>query len=219
MAATRKDRRPVETLVPGEEAAFARISPEPRRRLVVSAVQSFATHGYFGTTTRDIAQGAGLSPAAMYVHFDSKEAVLAAVCRLAHETALDSMLAATNDKTGVDFHDRLYSLAYELTLWHIRNQRLARVALYQFDALSSTEYKSIVPLRSATVRVIKHLLEGGVNAGEFVVPDVWSATNCILAICSDVVRWFAPQATPEQAETVARRYATLVLTMCQARKD
>src|SRR5690606_25495504 len=42
---------------------------EVARRLVASAVESFARRGYHATTTRDISVGAGLSPAALYVHF------------------------------------------------------------------------------------------------------------------------------------------------------
>ena len=37
-------------------------------RLLEAAVAAFADRGFHGTTTRDIATAAGLSPAAVYVH-------------------------------------------------------------------------------------------------------------------------------------------------------
>src|SRR5579875_510849 len=58
------------------------------RDLLTSAVRCFAANGYHATTTRDISTGAGLSPAAMYVHFRSKEQVLYEIIRTGHERAL-----------------------------------------------------------------------------------------------------------------------------------
>ncbi len=41
-----------------------------RERLINAAVDAFAENGFAGTTTRDIASRAGMSPAAVYVHHD-----------------------------------------------------------------------------------------------------------------------------------------------------
>lgn len=48
--------------------ALTGVTSDVARRLVLSAVDSFARRGYHATTTRDISVGAGLSPAALYVH-------------------------------------------------------------------------------------------------------------------------------------------------------
>jgi AcrR family transcriptional regulator len=42
------------------------------RKLVIAAIECFAERGYRATTTRDIAKRAQMSPAALYVHFRSK---------------------------------------------------------------------------------------------------------------------------------------------------
>src|ERR1700733_8187494 len=59
------------------------------RRLLTSAVRCFAAKGYHATPPRDIAGGVGLSPAALYVHFPSKELVLFEIMRAGHERALE----------------------------------------------------------------------------------------------------------------------------------
>ncbi|MGH8530504.1 MAG: TetR/AcrR family transcriptional regulator [Nevskiales bacterium] len=41
-----------------------------------AAAAQFAHHGYHGTTIRDIAVGAGMTPGAVYFHFASKHALL-----------------------------------------------------------------------------------------------------------------------------------------------
>ena len=46
------------------------------RKLVIAAIECFAERGYRATTTRDIAKRAQMSPAALYVHFRSKNELL-----------------------------------------------------------------------------------------------------------------------------------------------
>ena len=53
-----------------------------------AAAHAFADKGFHATTTRDIASGAGLSPAGVYVHFGSKEELLFDLSRSGHESAL-----------------------------------------------------------------------------------------------------------------------------------
>src|SRR5512142_2626056 len=61
---------------------------EVPRGLLTSAARCFASNGYHATTTRDIAEGMGLSPAALSVHFPSKELVLFEIIRAGHERVL-----------------------------------------------------------------------------------------------------------------------------------
>src|SRR5215831_18051772 len=50
-------------------------SVETRDRLVDAALQEFATHGFDGATTREIARRAGVALAALPYHFTTKEAL------------------------------------------------------------------------------------------------------------------------------------------------
>ena len=52
------------------------------------AVEAFAEKGFTATTTRDIAARAGMSPAAVYVHHDTKESLLFTVSVDGHRSAL-----------------------------------------------------------------------------------------------------------------------------------
>lgn len=68
--------------------------PEAVYRLLRAAVESFAERGFHATTTRDIATGAGMSPAALYIHYPSKAALLAEISRAGHAAALALVRAA-----------------------------------------------------------------------------------------------------------------------------
>ncbi|MEU7123281.1 TetR/AcrR family transcriptional regulator [Streptomyces zaomyceticus] len=51
--------------------------PEPRDELLAVAAELFTTRGYTATSTRSIAERAGLRQASLYHYFDGKEAILA----------------------------------------------------------------------------------------------------------------------------------------------
>ena len=58
----------------------SRLSSEDRRRAIVDAVKGvFADKGFDGTTTRELANAAGVSEALLYKHFPSKESLYAAM--------------------------------------------------------------------------------------------------------------------------------------------
>ncbi len=54
--------------------------PEPRRdQILRAALECFAARGFKGTTTREVAARVGITEAALYRHFPSKEALYAAI--------------------------------------------------------------------------------------------------------------------------------------------
>src|SRR5437879_5540392 len=58
----------------------AKLSCEERRAAIIKAVRRvFAEKGFHGTTTRELAQAAGVSEALLFKHFPNKEALYAAM--------------------------------------------------------------------------------------------------------------------------------------------
>jgi AcrR family transcriptional regulator len=57
-----------------------KLSFEERREAILAAVrQMFVAKGFYGTTTRELAQAAGVSEALLFKHFPSKEALYSAI--------------------------------------------------------------------------------------------------------------------------------------------
>jgi AcrR family transcriptional regulator len=54
-------------------------APDTRRRILAVALELFSAHGYAGASMRDIAEAMGMTKAALYYHFASKEQILEAV--------------------------------------------------------------------------------------------------------------------------------------------
>jgi AcrR family transcriptional regulator len=53
-------------------------APDTRRRILAVALELFSAHGYAGTSMRDLAEALGMTKAALYYHFASKEQILEA---------------------------------------------------------------------------------------------------------------------------------------------
>lgn len=199
----------------GEDMPWGEVTPEAARKLLVAAVEAFAERGYHATTTRDIAGRAGMSPAALYIHYKTKEELLHRISRIGHDKALEVLSTAAD--TGSTPSERLAAAVSSFVRWHAGRHDTARVVQYELDALSGEHREEIVELRRRSDAVVRGILHEGVESGEFDVPDVPGTTVAVLSLCIDVARWFNTRGrrTPDE---VGALYADLVLRMVSARK-
>jgi AcrR family transcriptional regulator len=197
-----------------EEVPWGEVAPEAARKLLAAAVEAFAERGYHATTTRDIASRAGMSPAALYIHYRTKEELLHRISRIGHDRALEILETAA--ALGGTPGERLAAAVASFVRWHAGRHDTARVVQYELDALSPDHRTEIIALRRRSDAVVRGLLEEGVASGEFDVPDIPGTTVAVLSLCIDVARWFNVRGrrTPEE---VGELYARLVLRMVGAR--
>ncbi|MDQ1011718.1 AcrR family transcriptional regulator [Streptomyces sp. V4I23] len=198
-----------------DEKPWDEVTPEAARKLLIAAVEAFAERGYHATTTRDIAGRAGMSPAALYIHYKTKEELLHRISRIGHDKALE-ILSEAYEGEGTPT-ERLTEAVRSFVRWHAGRHATARVVQYELDALGDAHRTEIIELRRETDAVVRRLLEEGVAAGEFDVPDVPGTAVAVLSLCIDVARWFNTQGrrTPDE---VGVFYADLVLRMVGAQK-
>ncbi|MEV0369653.1 TetR/AcrR family transcriptional regulator [Streptomyces sp. NPDC050636] len=196
-----------------ESEEWAGVSPDAARRLVSAAVQAFAERGYHATTTRDIAGRAGMSPAALYIHYKTKEELLYRISGIGHEKALRIMGAAAEAEGSAT--ERLRDAVRTFARWHAEHHTTARVIQYELQALSPEHYTEITDLRRRTDRLLRQIIQDGQDSGEFRTDDVPGTTLAVLSLCVDVARWFAADGrrTPDE---VGALYAGLVLRMVGA---
>jgi AcrR family transcriptional regulator len=184
-------------------------------RLLDAAVEAFAEKGFHATTTRDIAARVGLSPAAVYVHFASKEDLLYELSLVGHQAALGIVIAAVDAAPG-DPAAQLRGLVGDFAAWHARHRRTARVVQYELAALAPEHREVIRGLRRQIQARVRDLLSDGVAAGVFVVPDVAGTALALLSLIVDVARWYDPSGA-RSPDDVGSLYADLALRMVTAR--
>jgi AcrR family transcriptional regulator len=200
---------------PLPEDLWPDVKPDAARRLMAAAIESFATHGYHATTTRDIANAAGMSPAALYVHFPSKAAVLSAISRSGHEQALamvQGVVSCTPDPV-----EAVHDIVVRFVAWHAKRHRVARVVQYELQALPESDYQVVADLRRRTEQLVRDVITDGVAAGRFDVSDVRTAARAVLSLGIDVARWYTESGSKPSPTTLGRQYADLVLGMLGAK--
>ncbi|MBB4684519.1 TetR/AcrR family transcriptional regulator [Amycolatopsis jiangsuensis] len=190
------------------------VQPETARRLMLAGVESFAERGYHATTTRDIAGAAGMSPAALYVHFPSKAALLFAISRSGHEQTLalvEAVLARSSDPV-----ERIRLVVEDFVAWHARRHTVARVVQYELNALPEQEHQIVSELRRRIERRVREVVTHGVRDGVFTVADPHVAARAVLSLGVDVARWYSER-TRQAPDELGKEYGELVLRMLGAR--
>ena len=195
------------------EDLWAHVQPESSRRLLVAALEAFAAHGFAGSTTREIAEAAGMSPANLYVHYRSKSALLFEISRIGHEGVLAAIGEAARDAATAT--ESLRVCVEVFVVWHARFHTLGRVCQYELKALDGPQKATIAELRHATQQQLEGILRAGVESAEFDIEDLRGTARAILSLGIDVARWFTDDgtATPED---LAHLYADLTLRMVGA---
>jgi AcrR family transcriptional regulator len=105
---------------------------ERRRQLIDVAMRVFATHGFRGTTTREIARAAGVSEAIIFTHFATKEELYSAILdQKAHDLVIPetfSKLAGfIAEKDDVGF---FYTLAISILNHQEKDEDFLRLMLH-----------------------------------------------------------------------------------------
>jgi AcrR family transcriptional regulator len=178
-----------------------------RTRILEEAAKLFTEKGYETTSVQDIAQATGLSKAALYHHFRSKEEVL-------YEISLQALegLLREGEKALSEPHPSLALLRF--MEGHARffeeNHAFFVTMLQGIKSLSPEKRQKTVALRDRHEANLRTILRRGIEAGVFRPVDVALAGRAVLSMLNWMIRWFRPGG-PLRAEEVARMYFDLIL--------
>jgi AcrR family transcriptional regulator len=182
--------------------------------ILEAAIAVMAEHGYHGTSVRDIAERAGVSPAALYHHFGSKQEVLATIMERGIEALLrrtEAALAAAGEVPA----DRLRALVEVQILFHLQDQRGTLLGTSELRALDEPVRSRHIAKRHRQQRLFDGVVTHGVELGAFATPIPLQASRAIVVMCTGVASWFRPQGPLSRAEVV-HEYQRLALDMVVA---
>jgi AcrR family transcriptional regulator len=198
------------------DAALRSVTPQARQDLLRGALESFATDGFHAATTRGIATRAGMSPAAVYVHYKSKGQILHILSRLAHETVYGMVTSAVG-KTDEPVA-QLAGYVHAMALFHARDATIARVSQYELRSLGAPQYREIATIRRDTSAVLDRILKRGISTKEFQVRQPATTARSILSLCIDIARWYDPEGA-ETPDEIADEYAQISLRIAGATRE
>jgi AcrR family transcriptional regulator len=132
------------TTVTSERTPAGRMSAEDRRQqIVVIAAGLFAQKGFRGTTTKEIADRAGISEAIIFRHFTTKDDLYAAILSFKIQQAGERLNTKLTEAASRK-DDRAFfgSLAFEMLEFHCKDESFIRLLLY--SALEGHDLSSFV---------------------------------------------------------------------------
>lgn len=179
-----------------------------QRELLIAGLELFGTIGYHGTSTRAIAKAAGVSDAALYVHYPSKAALLYELARAGHATVLGAVREALANAPD-DPRRRVLTFVQVFTAWHAEHAALARVVQYELGALVEPGRSEVRELRRELEKILRHELAAGQKAGAFVFDELDTVQLALLSLGIDVVRWWATS-KEKNPQRLGERYADLI---------
>jgi len=190
---------------------------EVSRRRAIEDVASdlFRTHGYAGTSVRDIARALQLQGASLYAHVTSKEDVLWAIVDRAasrFEVAADAaeMQAETN-RPG-DAVEALSTLIRAHVAVLTGDVGEASVFVHEWRSLGPERRAAVLDRRDAYEARFRSRIEAGIASGAFGLTDPAIASTVLLTALNGVATWYEPDGRLS-ADRVADHIVDLSLRM------
>lgn len=167
--------------------------PETSARIRETAAELFAAHGYEGTSLREIAERVGITKAALYYHYPSKEALLHAIVQPLLDDLRDLVDETTHMLEGAEAKRRFIEDYLGLVLRH----RWVCAILFR-DLTSITAIGAMIEQLKAMALKLQVVLGG---------PDPTSEHRVRAAAALEAlsVALAAPAFLPDVPEDVLRR--------------
>lgn len=176
---------------------------EERRALILeTAASRFEAKGYAGTSVDEIARELGITKAAVYHYWGSKEELLAGI--------QDRALALLREKLDrLDEEDSPYETHFEATVAAyidavLENKSFVSVLLRDFVSSERTRER-----QRAFRHQCREMLEREIAAGNIRASDPEVLTLAIVGLCSTIASWYEP-AGKLRPEEVKRVYLDLI---------
>jgi AcrR family transcriptional regulator len=216
--------RPAASAKPRAPALAARRTrpggAERQRQILRAAAQCFGTRGFHGTTTRDVAAAVGITEAALYRYFASKEAMYTAI--------LDERMSAPDAVASVEGlvgsgDDRAVLTRLALALFASIEADPSFIRLLFFSALEDHELAR--PFQEKRIRRLREFvsryIEKRVREGAFRSVDPALGARAFIGMIVDyaIARQVFRQEDlyPHEPESVAKIYVSIFLDGLRAR--
>ena len=185
------------TLVRNSNAASQAAKQGSRRaaEIMDAAARVFATKGFHGSTTQDIADVLGIRQASLYHYFPSKEVALETVCLIGAEGFYERAKAISDGKG--DAESKLAALIESHTTPLIERADYVRVFLNQRQFLPSTSRRKIGRWSRGVERIFEQVIQDGIREGAFRKGlDARLATLAVLGVLNAVPAWIDKESRP-----------------------
>jgi AcrR family transcriptional regulator len=185
---TQVKRLPVRALHPSLPANS--IPSGTKGRILTSALSSFATLGFYGTSIRTIADAAGINSATLYSHFPSKETILAELVSIGSHELLRRITAALAEVEAPG--KRLDAIIGATVRAHAEYPLLAIVTNKEMAALGPELAGPATAPTLEAAALLRRILADGVASRAFDLPDPEIAAHILEGMAQQIPQWVDP---------------------------
>jgi AcrR family transcriptional regulator len=179
----------------------------PRETILACAAKLFAEKGFEGASLQDVAKAVGISKAAVYHYFPTKQVIY-------DEIVIDLLsrlrLHVCNgiDDTA-DYGERLRQLMTSHAEFFEANYTEFVTLLHGFGGLSRDIGEGLVSVRDAYEIMVRELMTSAKRDGALDIGDPAIATRAVLSMLNWMARWYKPGGRLSARE-FAEEYFTLI---------
>lgn len=160
-----------------------------REDIIAGAGRRFATHGYHGTSMRDLGDDLGILGSSIYAHVGGKQELLVAVIERGAAFFEAAASAAREQGDGPESVLRLLVAGHIDVVLDHRSE--ARTYLSETHVLEPGVRASIAATRDRYERVFVETIAAGVDSGAFAPTiDPRLAAIYVLSVLNTIDRWF-----------------------------
>ncbi|MFC8043388.1 TetR/AcrR family transcriptional regulator [Nocardia sp. NPDC057353] len=180
-----------------------------REIILDAAIDNFQRLGYHGTSMRDIARDAGITPASIYHHWPSKQLILQEIM----ERVLTDVIALTRAavlRAGGTPERQLAALMRTWVLFHTGRRPEALIGASEIRSLDAAGHRLVVTLRDQQEQLFRDVIDRGVAEGAFATPYPREAARAVINMGYTIAAWYRPGGDLGPDE-LADRYSVLAL--------
>jgi AcrR family transcriptional regulator len=160
-----------------------------------TASRVFLAKGYHSASLDNVAAELGITKAALYYYFPSKEDLLAAIYIQVIEAALKGGMAIVDMDLPAPEKLRLF-ITRHIKETIVANISAVSVFLAEENQLSPKNQRKIRQGKRAYNNLVEGLLKEGMVQGRFRWGDTGFLANAILGMCNSLHRWYADKDHP-----------------------
>ncbi|OZI47436.1 TetR family transcriptional regulator [Bordetella genomosp. 5] len=183
--------------------------PAARERILAEAARLFAQSGYENSSIADLASALGVSKAAIYHYYPTKQDIYDAIILevlAGLGAAVDAAVAEAGDADPAG-QLRAFMLAHAGYFESHHPEFVTMLVGYSGMALP--EQADAARMRDTYEQRLRAILEAGVARGVFRAQEVAATGRAVLSMLNWMVRWYKP-GQRDSARTIAQGYFDLL---------
>ena len=182
-----------------------------RESVFQAALRSFYSRGYDAASMRDIAKAGGVTTAAIYHYYASKQELLMDVISRFMQQSIEATreaIASAGDCPA----EQLFAAARSHVLWNASDVVSSFVVNSEIRSLEPHNRQRNIAQRDELQRMFDGVGERGVEEGVFATPWPREASRAVVTMCTSVARWYKASG-PLSPEAIADRYGHMSLSL------